>query len=134
MQQITNGLQTTLNIILTKDPVRTVPAATDMEKVSPKAKKIWGIRLLLFFPYAFVMYRYYRYKISDNAITILKGFFIRRSYFIPKSSVEFTELFQSPLQKHYKVYTLYFHLAGSVKSISNLEIEEIRKIRQSVNA
>lgn len=100
-----------------------------MVSVSPSAKKIWGIRLGLLFPYAFAMYKNYGYTIENDRVIITKGIFFKKQTVVLYKSVEYTGVFQSPLQQHYNVYTVFFYMAGKVELLSNVDYCVYKKIR-----
>lgn len=100
-----------------------------MTNVSPLAKKIWGLRLGLLFPYAFAMYKNYGYKIENDRVIIEKGVFIKKQSVIFYKSVEYTGVLQTPLQRYYEVYTMFFYMAGKVEILSNINFDVYQKIR-----
>ena len=95
------------------------------------------ISILLYPLYMFIyipkLYKNYSYTISNDYITIKKGFLFFKHIKLDFNKVQLIQQIQSPMQRHKKLYSVNLYTAGTrvfIDCISKSDVEEIKSLQR----
>lgn len=82
-------------------------------------------------------FRYTRYRIDDDGLTIRRGVVWRSETSIPASRIQHTDVLQGPLQRQFQLATLVVHTAGTqhaAVSLGGLAHQEALTLRDALGS
>lgn len=89
--------------------------------------------ILLFFVYYPMLYKSYAFGFNNQGFFISKGVILKKTLTLPVHTIQYVQLAQSPLERHYSIYTVAFHCAGSVIIISHINKDDAENISKLCN-
>jgi uncharacterized protein len=106
----------------------------------------WWLGILLWFALGLLLaalvwwvtaaqFRRWRYRLDETALHIASGIWFRRGVIVPRSRLQYVDLGQGPLERHFGVATLTLHTAGTVLAsvaLPGLGFDEATRIRNEL--
>ena len=98
---------------------------------------VMGVLAVTVVTWPALRFRYTRYRVDENALTIARGVIWRSVTSVPTSRIQHTDVLQGPLQRQFGLATLIVHTAGTqdaAVSLSGLAHRDALPLRDSLIA